>query len=185
MAKRFPHCEVVGVDLSPVPLDNTAECIPPNCRFELDDIGLGLSHFYQQFDLINARFVGAGLRNFRKTLEDVEKCLKPGGMIIWMDGDYDLYRGDANGNVRDYVPFAVDGSAAASGRSWLSRMIYGMYMLNTGYSVLTTDTCRDEEGRYYYRTERPYRNGRSFGRRILAHVGTRNVCLIYTQSPRV
>jgi hypothetical protein len=34
MAKEFPHCEVVGVDLAPVPVD--VGSVPPNCRFEID-----------------------------------------------------------------------------------------------------------------------------------------------------
>ena len=34
MAKEFPHCEVVGVDLAPVPVD--LESVPPNCHFEID-----------------------------------------------------------------------------------------------------------------------------------------------------
>jgi hypothetical protein len=34
MAKEFPHCDVVGVDLAPVPVD--LESVPPNCHFEID-----------------------------------------------------------------------------------------------------------------------------------------------------
>jgi hypothetical protein len=43
MAKEFPHCEVVGVDLAPVPLEKMD--LPPNCRFEIDDVNIGLAHF--------------------------------------------------------------------------------------------------------------------------------------------
>ena len=36
MAREFPHCEVLGVDLAPVPL--LPENLPENCRFEMDDV---------------------------------------------------------------------------------------------------------------------------------------------------
>lgn len=62
MAKEFPEANVVGVDLAPSPTD--PEHIPPNCRFEVDDINLGLTHFYGQFDVIQARFVTGGVSLF-------------------------------------------------------------------------------------------------------------------------
>jgi hypothetical protein len=34
MASDFPHCEVVGIDLAPVPVDLGS--VPSNCRFEID-----------------------------------------------------------------------------------------------------------------------------------------------------
>jgi hypothetical protein len=34
MAKEFPHCDVIGVDLAPVPVD--PESVPTNCHFEID-----------------------------------------------------------------------------------------------------------------------------------------------------
>lgn len=56
MAQEFPSARVVGVDLVPVPHE-----IPYNCRFEVDDINLGLSHFSGQFDLVHARCVATGV----------------------------------------------------------------------------------------------------------------------------
>jgi hypothetical protein len=39
MAREFPHAQVLGVDLAPVPAE--PETLPDNCRFEVDDINLG------------------------------------------------------------------------------------------------------------------------------------------------
>lgn len=89
MAHEFPHAEVVGVDLAPCPLQ--PDEVPSNCRFEVDDINLGLQHFENQFDVIHIRFVAAGIKDFRKTMEDVHNCLKPGGIVLWVEIDYDLY----------------------------------------------------------------------------------------------
>lgn len=59
MAKEFPHVEVVGVDLAPSPVD--PDNIPANCRFEVADMNLDLSRFHDQFDIIHARCVAAGV----------------------------------------------------------------------------------------------------------------------------
>jgi SAM-dependent methyltransferase len=116
MAKEFPHCEVVGVDLTPVPLENMD--LPANCRFEIDDVNLGLTHFRGQFDVVHARLIASGLKDFRKTMQDVEECLKPGGIVLWVEFDYDAYAGERY----VYIPFATaeDGSG-----SWFQRIIYG------------------------------------------------------------
>ena len=35
MAKEFPHCEVLGVDLAPVKMD-----VPSNCKYEVNDMSV-------------------------------------------------------------------------------------------------------------------------------------------------
>jgi len=77
------------VDLAPIPIN--PEDLPDNCRFEVDDINLGLDHLEGQFDFIHARLVAAGIRDFSKSMLDIERCLKPGGLILWLDADYELY----------------------------------------------------------------------------------------------
>lgn len=89
MAREFPHCEVIGVDLAPVP--SPPQGFPPNCRFEMADINQGLSRLHGQYDLVFIRAVGMGLKDVGKTLADLQECAKPGGLVIWIDGDYDFY----------------------------------------------------------------------------------------------
>jgi SAM-dependent methyltransferase len=116
IAKEFPHCEVVGVDLAPVPLEKMD--LPPNCRFEIDDVNNGLAHFRDQFDVVHVRFIASGIKDFRKTMQAIEECLKPGGIVLWVDGDYDVYTGDQY----VYIPFATAEDASGS---WFQRIIYG------------------------------------------------------------
>jgi len=59
MARDFPHATVIGVDLAPCSL--YSESAPENCHFELDNVDLGLSHYFDQFDLVHARGVGLGV----------------------------------------------------------------------------------------------------------------------------
>ncbi|PVF99500.1 S-adenosyl-L-methionine-dependent methyltransferase [Serendipita vermifera] len=85
MARVYPHAYVVGVDLAPVPID--ASILPSNCRFEVDDVNLGLEHFYGQYDVVHARLISSGIKNYRTMMEEAEKCLKPGGVVIFIDHD--------------------------------------------------------------------------------------------------
>ncbi|KAG8768465.1 hypothetical protein FRB91_010007 [Serendipita sp. 411] len=89
MAREYPDAEVLGIDLAPVPVDG--DTLPSNCRFEVDNINLGLAHFGGQFDVVHIRFVGSGLQNFKERMKDVHNCLKPGGIVIWVDADFDYY----------------------------------------------------------------------------------------------
>jgi SAM-dependent methyltransferase len=118
MAREFPHCEVLGIDLAPVPL--LSENLPPNCRFELDDVSLGLGHLQDQFDIVFARLMGMGLKDFRKTLSDAEGCLRPGGIVIWIEPDFDFY----SGWPAVYRPF------------WSSQNPNGSYIIRLGYGGL-------------------------------------------------
>ncbi|KIM23714.1 hypothetical protein M408DRAFT_27671 [Serendipita vermifera MAFF 305830] len=91
MAREFPHCYILGIDLAPVPVTGTH--LPSNCRFEMNDICLGLPQLRDQFDVVFARLIALGLKDSRQTLADIQGCLKPGGILIWIDGDYDLFSG--------------------------------------------------------------------------------------------
>lgn len=88
MAKAFPHAKVFGIDKTPVP---NAHSAPSNCIFEVHDLNLGLSKYREQFDIVHARAIGIGLKNALTTIEEATRCLKPGGAVFWLDGDYDAY----------------------------------------------------------------------------------------------
>lgn len=115
MAKEFPHAHVVGIDLAPVPISDT---LPSNVTFELDDVNKGLTHLYDTFHLVHVRFVATGLRDFSKCKAEIERCLKPGGLAIWIDADYDMLSRDKD----IYRPPAIEGSVEDG--SWVARMFF-------------------------------------------------------------
>ena len=122
MAREFPDAEVVGVDLAPIPVEPGAT--PPNCQFEIDDINLGLSHFKDSFDVVHIRLVGVGLQDFRKTMANVHHCLRPGGIAIWADADFDTYVED----MYTRIPVALDEDEEnpdQTERSWFQRICDG------------------------------------------------------------
>jgi hypothetical protein len=126
------------VGLAPPPVD--MEMVPRNCIFELDDIAPGLPHYEGLFDVVHCRMIGAGLRDCRQSKLDVEACLKPGGILIWTDVDYDLIAE----NMVDFVERASD---TKEGGSWVARMLYGECIFLSHVIFLNmVFACRDGPG---------------------------------------
>ncbi|KZT58298.1 S-adenosyl-L-methionine-dependent methyltransferase [Calocera cornea HHB12733] len=88
MATEFPNAEVVGVDLSPI---QGGRQLPDNCRFEVDDVNLGLPHFYDSFDVIHARHVCSGITDYPKLVWDITNMLRPGGVALFFEAEYYVF----------------------------------------------------------------------------------------------
>ncbi|KIM19471.1 hypothetical protein M408DRAFT_31192 [Serendipita vermifera MAFF 305830] len=78
VSNQFPQAQVVGIDIASNLQRNTS-----NCRFELWDINQGLLPFHGQFDLVHARFLH-GIINHHNLILEATKCLKPGGLVIFL-----------------------------------------------------------------------------------------------------
>lgn len=112
MAKMFPHADIVGVDLAPANLSKTP---PPNCRFECDDVNLGVLHYKDAFDVVQVSCVSQGIANYRKMQDEIVEVLRPGGVFLAVDGDMDLW--DEN---QQLVPLKAEGEP---GFTWMSRFV--------------------------------------------------------------
>ncbi|KAI8989708.1 S-adenosyl-L-methionine-dependent methyltransferase [Trametes punicea] len=132
IAKQFPHCNVVGVDLVPPRVDGD---LPPNCRFEIDDANLGFSHYRESFDLIHARSVSSGIRDYPRFLEGLAEALRPGGVVIVGDGDMQLFD-----EWQQPLAYVEEGTP---GFSWTHRMFFAAYnaMKNRGGSIDSPSMC--------------------------------------------
>ncbi|TBU35695.1 S-adenosyl-L-methionine-dependent methyltransferase [Dichomitus squalens] len=126
MAQQFPHCTVVGVDLAPPRVDGD---LPPNCRFEIDDANLGFSHYRESFDVIHARSISSGIRDYPQLLEEFAQALRPGGVVIVGDGDLQLYD-----QYQQPLAYAEQGTP---GFSWITRIFFATYnaMKNRGGNI--------------------------------------------------
>lgn len=81
MALQFPHVDVLGIDLvPPVLLDSTM--IPNNCRFEVDDANMSMSHHQDSFDVVHVRSAEVGIHDFHGFLYKVAQTMRPGGILI-------------------------------------------------------------------------------------------------------
>lgn len=90
VARDFPHCSAVAVDLVPMQSPN----MPPNCRSEVDDINLGLEHFYGDFDVVHARLISSGIKDYHRLVDQISRVLRPGGLVNLLEFDFHMY--DAN-----------------------------------------------------------------------------------------
>ena len=125
MAVKFPHASVLGVDVAPTPIDQSS--FPPNLSLEIDDITLGLSHFAGQFDLVHMRCVAAGLFDYHKTMEEVQLCVKPGGLVLIVDGEITFQAEDRTKMV-PFIRLPGDGgpevTSVSERGSWFRRLIW-------------------------------------------------------------
>ncbi|KAG5779529.1 hypothetical protein H9Q73_006829 [Fusarium xylarioides] len=89
MADLHPSAEVIGVDLSPI----QPNFIPPNCRFEVDDINKEWTFPENKFDFIHIRYMTGTVPDWTELLKKAQKHLKPGGWIehveLWGDARAD------------------------------------------------------------------------------------------------
>ncbi|THH19383.1 hypothetical protein EW146_g1781 [Bondarzewia mesenterica] len=139
-ARDFPHCQAVAVDLVPMQATN----IPPNCRSEVDDINLGMQHFYGDFNVVHARLISSGIRDYHGLIEQVVQVLRPGGLVDFLEFDFRCY--DENHRPIFSKPGVMEGPWLPRWMSLLnmavrqrggspdaSNMLYAWFMQNPAY----------------------------------------------------
>ncbi|KAL7272632.1 NAD(+) salvage pathway protein [Rhizina undulata] len=81
MADQFPSAEVIGVDLSPI----QPTWVPPNVKFEVDDIEERWQWEDSSFDFIHIRHMAGFIGDWDLFYRQAFKALKPGGYIEVQD----------------------------------------------------------------------------------------------------
>jgi len=102
LARDFPHVRAVGVDLVPMQAEN----MPINCRSEIDDINLGLEHFYGEFDVVHARLISSGIKDYANLVHQVARVVRPNGLVSFSEWDfcvYDAHKKKLSGTETDSV----------------------------------------------------------------------------------
>ncbi|TPX14405.1 uncharacterized protein E0L32_005369 [Thyridium curvatum] len=69
--------EVIGIDIAPT----QPEWVPPNCRFELNDMEQPWTWPENHFDFIFARDLILSVRDYPKLIDEIYRHLKPGGYV--------------------------------------------------------------------------------------------------------
>jgi hypothetical protein len=87
MASVYTHIQVVAIDQA----SQLPEERPGNVDWRRHDVNLGLEQYHEQYDIVHVRCIGAGITSYRGLLEEASKCLKPGGLAIFIEGDFDLF----------------------------------------------------------------------------------------------
>ncbi|KAJ3717267.1 hypothetical protein DFJ43DRAFT_1099560 [Lentinula guzmanii] len=87
VARDFPYCSAVAVDLVPM----QSIYMPPNLRSEVDDINLGLEHFYGDFNVVHARLISSGVKDYEGLINHISMVLRPAGLIDILEYDFRIY----------------------------------------------------------------------------------------------
>jgi len=84
MADEFPHVDVTGVDLAPL----QPRIVPSNCTFELCNLDCDcLPYPSNSYDVVHARNMHSGIRNYPHFLSELTRILRPGGVLILIECD--------------------------------------------------------------------------------------------------
>ncbi|OLN96410.1 hypothetical protein CCHL11_00663 [Colletotrichum chlorophyti] len=76
-ADDFPSAEVIGVDVSPI----QPSWVPPNCKFQIDDIEQPWTWPSGYFDFIHIRNLEGAISDWKALYDEAFKALRPGGHI--------------------------------------------------------------------------------------------------------
>ncbi|KAG8892544.1 hypothetical protein FRC00_011894, partial [Tulasnella sp. 408] len=87
VAIQYPNAEVVGLDLAPVKLGSTP---PTNCTFLVGDASAGLKS-YGRFDVVHARAILQGVKDYHELFKDVSEVLNPGGVFLALEAEIGMY----------------------------------------------------------------------------------------------
>ncbi|RYP09317.1 hypothetical protein DL764_001364 [Monosporascus ibericus] len=76
-ADQYPSAEVIGVDISP----QQAHWLPPNLKFEVDDVTQPWTYAPNSFDFIHIRWLVGAIPDWNELFKQAYKTLKPGGYL--------------------------------------------------------------------------------------------------------
>jgi hypothetical protein len=76
-ADQFPSAEVIGVDISPI----QPGWVPPNLRFQIDDVQLPWTYPPSHFDFIHIRNLHGGISDWPALYAQCFQHTRPGGYI--------------------------------------------------------------------------------------------------------
>ncbi|KUL83460.1 hypothetical protein ZTR_10930 [Talaromyces verruculosus] len=98
VAERYPHCQVIGVDISPhmQPLD-----IPDNLWLQVDNLNRPFTFPSRHFDLVHSRLVASGLDRSRWSsyIRDLVRVTKRGGWVQMAEISFNVQ--SDNGSITD------------------------------------------------------------------------------------
>lgn len=77
VADKYPSADVLGVDIAAI----QPTFMPPNCRFELDDIENDWLYQKDCFDFVHGRELMLAIRDWDKLIKQAYDHLKPGGFL--------------------------------------------------------------------------------------------------------
>lgn len=92
MADKFPEAEVIGVDITPT----QPGWVPPNLKFQLDDVQQDWTFEEASFDFIHVRYMHGAISDWPRLYSQMYKFLKPGGWFQHIEPNVHLRADNPN-----------------------------------------------------------------------------------------
>ncbi|TGJ87851.1 hypothetical protein E0Z10_g945 [Xylaria hypoxylon] len=129
-AIQHPGSDVLGTDLSPI----QPEYVPPNCRFEIDDIEDDWM-FTSNFDYVHGRHMVGSITDFPKLFKSIYDNLNPGGWVEIQDYYAKLQSidGTLDGTALQRWNHMLNHALTFMGRSGLNAVKYKRWMQDAGF----------------------------------------------------
>ncbi|PVG00590.1 hypothetical protein CPB86DRAFT_180004 [Serendipita vermifera] len=94
MVAEYDNLRIDAVDLVSQITSQLQGQLLPQVVFRSHDINEGLKPFYGEYDIVHARCIASGLKSYRQLLVEAFRCLKQGGLAIFIEDDFDLWNED-------------------------------------------------------------------------------------------
>ncbi|KAF3913568.1 hypothetical protein ABW20_dc0106072 [Dactylellina cionopaga] len=141
IADLYPSAVVIGNDLSPI----QPNWVPPNLKFEVDDLESEWTYPPGTFDFIYCRYLLGGIADWPKLIKQAFKALKPGGYLEILDPDSEMLCDDGSippdAPLRKWSSLFVEAGAKA-GRSLVDAPKYKNYMQDVGFTEINEEIFR-------------------------------------------
>ncbi|KAF8539014.1 hypothetical protein BDD12DRAFT_910426 [Trichophaea hybrida] len=92
MANKYPMAEVIGTDLSPI----QSGWVPPNCRFEVDDVEKDWTFRSDLLDFFHMRNLAQAVTDWPKLIPEAYRCTAPGGYVELVEVGQIAYSDDGS-----------------------------------------------------------------------------------------
>ncbi|KAK6840740.1 S-adenosyl-L-methionine-dependent methyltransferase [Apiospora arundinis] len=129
-ALQHPNSDVLGTDISPI----QPGYVPPNCRFEVDDLEDEWIWSYK-FDYIHARHMVGSISDFARIFQTIYENLNPGGYVEFQDYyvKLDSFDGTLDGTALQRWNNMINEALIPTGRSGLNSANYARWMQEAGF----------------------------------------------------
>ncbi|KAF8542380.1 S-adenosyl-L-methionine-dependent methyltransferase [Trichophaea hybrida] len=129
-ADKYPSAEVIGTDLSPI----QPSWVPPNCKFEVDDIMQTWTFQDNSFDYVHSRNLAQCIEDWDKYMSQIYRVTKPGGYCELGESGGILYSDDNTMHLGIKLHYDLCREAMETiGRSFPTSSQLRTYLENAGF----------------------------------------------------
>ncbi|KAF7548443.1 hypothetical protein G7Z17_g7059 [Cylindrodendrum hubeiense] len=136
-ADQYPGAEVIGTDLSPC----QPKWVPPNVRFEIDDVTESWTWDDGKFDFIHLRYLFGAIKDWTALYKEAFRCCAPGGWVESAEANIQFRSDDGTADlapVLDLCTRLYDEGGQAIGRPFFMDHLQPKGFKEAGFTDIKT-----------------------------------------------